>query len=122
MKGILKQTPDGWQVLWTSPLDYREPQHALPLHPDSASLLSESDSGRECEFRITKQFLADSTIQVATLVPTKPDRMSIRRASWMAAIERHGEDSIWEADRMKYVEGFLDGIEWYKTELKKLKQ
>jgi hypothetical protein len=122
MKGILQQTADGWQVLWTSPLEYREPQQAIPLHPDSASELSERDSGSECQFRIVKQFHSDKTVQVAMLTRPVSDRKAIRTAALNAAIERHGNDTIWESDRMKYMEGFLDGIEWYQNEIKKSKQ
>jgi len=119
MKGILQQTADGWQVLWMSPLEYREPQQAIPLHPDSASELSERDSGTECQFRIVKEFHSDKTVQVAILLRPEPDRKTIRTAVLNAAIERHGNDTIWESDRMKYMEGFLDGIEWYQNEIKK---
>ena len=41
MKGQIKKTDYGWIVVWSHPMEYREPEHELPLHPKDIELFSQ---------------------------------------------------------------------------------
>ena len=41
MKGQIKKTDYGWIVVWSHPMEYREPIHELPLHPKDIELFNQ---------------------------------------------------------------------------------
>ena len=41
MKGQIKKTDYGWIVVWSHPMEYREPEHELPLHPKDIELFNQ---------------------------------------------------------------------------------
>jgi hypothetical protein len=129
MKGTLHKTQlyQGWVIRWSSPLEYKQPIHEYPLHPDDVQqILQDSQifdnieariaAYPNVEFKLEKKYLANETITYAKLIPNKTEPLkNLNPDQWILIKKETIDKLIQEAKQEDIDTQIFEAIyEWLK--------